>query len=315
MKSTVQYFFMLMGFIAICSCACQKSNTNGTDTGLQNNIYLVNPFETNKSYAAAEEDHYVVRNNKKHLNKLVLFIGGSYSVPKDYYIFCNHAASIGFDVISLSYPNNTATAPLGSSSDQFIFDKYRDEICFGNSVSDVVAVDVFNSVNIRILKLIQYLKTTYPNESWEQYLATQNTVEWSKIIVAGHSQGSGHACYLAKKNLVNRVLMFSGPNDYSSYYRAAGNWLTENGVTPLAKQFSLLHVQDEIVPFANQIANIRGLGLLSNTQTPTIIGALSAPYGNSRSLSINIAAMSFHSSTIGENAILPGVWTYMLTTE
>jgi hypothetical protein len=315
MKNIFHYLLMVLGFVAVCSCACQKSKTSGGDPISQNNTYLVKPLETDKNYASTEESHYVVRNSTKHLNKLLLFIGGSYSVPKDYYIFCGHAATQGFDVISLSYPNNTATAPLGSSSDQYIFDNYRDEICFGDPVSSVVTVDALNCINTRAIKLIQFLKTTYPNENWQQYLTAQNTLQWNKIIVAGHSQGSGHASYLGKKNLVDRVLMFSGPNDYSGYYSAAANWLTVNGQTPLNKQFSLLHTQDEIVPFANQVVNLKGLGLLSSSQNPTIIDALSAPYANAHSLSTNIPAMSFHSSTIGGNAILPNVWTYMLTAE
>jgi hypothetical protein len=314
MKNIFNYLLLVFGFVVVCSCACQKSKTSGTEIVSQNSTYLVKPLETDKNYTATEESHYVSRNSTKHLNKLLLFIGGSYSVPKDYYIFCQHAATQGFDVISLSYPNTIATAPLGSSSDQYIFDNYRDEICFGNQVSNVVIVDALNCINTRTIKLIQFLKVTYPNENWQQYLTAQNTLQWNKVIVAGHSQGSGHACYLGKKNLVDRVLMFSGPNDYSGYYSAAANWLTQTGATPLNNQFSLLHVQDEIVPFANQVANLRGLGLLSSSQNPVIIDAIPAPYGNVRSLSTNIQAMSFHSSTIGGNTILPNVWTYMLTT-
>lgn len=296
--------------------ACSKDNSATPDnTVAQNTSVLVFPNKVDANYSSADQAHYVIRNSKTHLNKLLLFIGGSYSVPKDYSIFCGHAATIGLDVVSLSYPNSVATAPLGASSDQFIFDNYRDELCFGNQVSNEVSVNLLNCISTRATKLVLYLKDTYPDQNWGQYLTAQNTLLWSKIIVAGHSQGSGHACYLGKKNLVDRVAMFSGPNDYSGYYSNAANWLRKSGVTPTIKHFALLHIQDEIVPFTNQVTNLQGLGLLNAGQNPTLADGLTAPYANSRCLSINTPAMSYHSAPIGGNAILPNIWTYIFTTQ
>jgi predicted esterase len=63
----------------------------------------------------------------------------------------------------------------------------------------------------------------HPFESWAQYLATPDSIDWSNIIVGGHSQGAGHAAYLAKFNSVNRVLLFSGPNDYSTAFLPMSN--------------------------------------------------------------------------------------------
>jgi hypothetical protein len=88
---------------------------------------LVQPNKTDVNYSTAEKNHYVVRNTVTHLNKLLVFIGGSYSDPADYHLISDHGSTIGLDVINLSYPNNVATAPLGTSSDKFIFDNYREE--------------------------------------------------------------------------------------------------------------------------------------------------------------------------------------------
>jgi hypothetical protein len=302
-------------FITVISCS-KNENTATIDpdnTIGQNISVLVQPNQTYANYGTNEESHYVVRNTKTHLNKLLLFIGGSYSIPKNYNLVCDHGATIGLDVISLSYPNNVATAPLGTSSDSFIFDNYRDELCFGNQVSNEVTVDVLNCISTRATKLIIYLKNTYPDQNWGQYITATNTLQWDKIIVSGHSQGSGHACYLGKKRLVDRVVMFAGPNDYSTYFSAAGNWLTLSGLTPLSKQFSLLHTQDEIVPFSNQVANLKGLGLLTATENPVLVDNLAAPFGNAHVLSLNIPANSYHSSPIGGNSKLPNIWTYMFT--
>ncbi|NOT74891.1 MAG: hypothetical protein HOP08_08165 [Cyclobacteriaceae bacterium] len=301
--------FVLILTLVLFTCS------ESTDPSTENISFQVQPVQVDAKYGASEQAHYIVRNNVTHINKLLLFIGGSFSVPKNYELICQSAASIGLDVISLSYPNSVATAPLGTSSDRFIFDNYRDELCFGNSVSDEVSVDVFNCITTRATKLVLYLKNLYPEQNWGQYITSSNTLQWDKIILSGHSQGSGHACYIGKKILVNRVLMFSGPNDYSTYYGTAANWLTVSGHTPLTRHFSLLHVKDEIVPFNNQVANLKGLGLLSPDQNPIVVDDLMPPYFGSHSLSLSISALSFHSSTIGGNSRLPNVWTYMLTTE
>ena len=110
---------------------------------------------------------FVIRNDQIHLNTLLLFLGGTRSAPDDYEIVCDHAASIGLDVISLSYPNTVAAAPLGSSSDPLIFDNYRDEICFGNPVSDVVDVTMLNSINTRTIHILSYLDTEFPDQKLE----------------------------------------------------------------------------------------------------------------------------------------------------
>ncbi len=305
---------IVFSILIVLSCN-DADDTAQTSIVGQNISTLVEPIQTNNNYSSTEKEHYVVRNNQIHLNKLLLFIGGSFSTPQNYDRICDHAASLGFDVISLSYLNNVAAAPLGSSSDPFIFDNYRDEICFGNPVSSVVDVDALNSINLRTVNLLQYLKLEYPDQNWEQYLTSSNTLRWEKIIVSGHSQGSGHACFLGKQNSVNKVVMFSGPNDYSTFFNEPANWLTQSGATTLDKHFSLLHVQDEIVPFNNQVSNLRGLGLLSSTEDPILVDNLASPYLNANSLSLNITAISNHNSAIGSNSILPEIWTYMFTSD
>ena len=219
------------------------------------------------------------------------------------------------DVIIISYPNNVPAAPLGSCSDKFVFDNYRDEICFGNPVSDEIDVNILNSINTRTIKLLEYLHTEYPDQNRNQYLTSSNSLQWDKIIVSGHSQGSGHACYLGKRNLVERVVMFSGPNDYSTFYNKPANWISQIGDTPLNKQFSLLHTQDQIVSFSNQVEILRGLGIITSTETHTKVDNLTTTYSNSNSLSLNISAISNHNSTIGSSSILTEIWEYMLTHE
>ena len=305
--------FLISFFISLVLASCNKDDANQEDTTNETISFLIAPSQTDSNYAASQEKHYVLTNTTLHTNQLILFIGGSFSVPENYNIVCDEMASLGFDLISVSYPNDIPASTLSSSQDPLAFDNYRDEICYGNSVSDVVDVDELNSINVRTIKLLQYLKNQRPNENWGQYLTAQNTLNWNKIIVAGHSQGSGHACYFGKKNTVSRVLMFSGPNDYSTFFNAPANWLSQEGLTPFSKQFALLHERDQIVSFESQKANLVALGLLNSGESPTHIDNLSTPYEHANALSTNIFGLSFHNATIGNNSKLPSVWKYMLT--
>lgn len=307
---------LLKLLILITLISCEKDNNNLTDNSPGENVsILVEPRLTDTEYSSEDKSHYVVRNSKTHLNKLMLFVGGSFSSPNDYTFICEHAASIGLDVISISYANNITAASLASSTDSLIFDKYRDEINFGNQVSDEVSVDELNSINTRAIKLIQYLTSTYPEQDWGQYITTSNNLNWEKIVIAGHSQGAGHACYLGKKRSAERVVMFSGPNDFSTHFNSPANWLTEDGLTDISKQYALLHVNDEIISYDYQVLNLKGIGILSSSEEPLLVDNLSPPFNNKNALSINLPAFSNHNSTVGANAKLPDIWTYLLTTE
>ncbi len=310
-RNAKAWVFLLLPLTAF---ACNRDDRVTDEASTKYTSTLVQPVLTDVNYASNEESHYVVRNDQTH-NKLLVFVGGSFSVPENYDLVCDHAATLGLDVVSVSYLNDVAAAPLGTSSDTFVFNNYREEICFGNPVSDAVEVDALNSINMSIIKLLQYLETAYADQNWDQYLTSSNTLAWDKIIVSGHSQGAGHACYLGKKNAVNRVVMFSGPNDYSSFYDSPANWLRQPGETPLNNQFSLLHTQDQIVSFDDQVEILQGLGLLSAAQNPVLIDDLAAPYENAHCLSLNISAFSNHNATVGGNELLPDVWSYLFSEE
>ncbi len=77
--------FYLITFIAFGSCS-KNDNAEPTifnnATG-QNISILIQPNLTDANYASTNQSHYVVRNTNTHLNKLLLFIGGSFSAPKD----------------------------------------------------------------------------------------------------------------------------------------------------------------------------------------------------------------------------------------
>jgi len=279
--------------------------------------YFVKPIQTDAQYNALEDSNSISTNLTNKRNRLFLFIGGTNSSSSNNYSALRlRAANLGFDVINLSYPNKVAAASLANDMDSLAFDKYRQEICFGTSLSSAVAVDSFNSIYTRTLKLLHYLNQTYPTQNWGQYLRSANQLNWSKIAVGGHSQGSGHACYLAKKFLVHRVLMFSGPNDYSNTYSNSAPWLRQTGITPIGYHYSYLSIKDEVVSYGKQFTNISGLGMLVSDDS-THADVLPSPFNNSHCLYTTqkpgIAILN-HNSPIKFSAKNNEVWDYMLTT-
>jgi len=276
----------------------------------------ISPVDVDINYDPDDAAHGVVKNTASPNNKLFLFIGGSFSVPFIYQGISNFAGNEEFDVINISYPNSVAAATLSNSSDSLVFNKYRQEICYGTPVSPDVSVDTLNSIYTRTVKLLNYLDVTFPSENWGQFLMQSGELDWTKIIVGGHSQGGGHAAYFGKVNNVDRVLMFSGPNDYSDFYNISANWLRANSQTDRNRYFAYLSLLDEVVPFEKQLVNIEGIGIYPLYDT-TFVDVLNDPYNNSRCLYTTQDPGSFmnHSATVIQSDINREVWRYMLNSQ
>jgi hypothetical protein len=283
----------------------------------QTNTFYVEPVQTDINFDADQDDHLVVRNSATNNNKLFLFLGGTGSRTKAYLRISEFAGDLGYDVINLAYPNEVAAASLRNATDNLAFDHYRQEICYGTPLSDAVDVDSLNSINSRTIKLLNYLSSSYPAQSWDQYLSSPNTLDWSKIAIGGHSQGGGHAGYFAKLNNVERVLMLSSPNDFSEHFSQPANWLRIPGITPVDKHFAYLSLLDEAVDFSKQFSNLEDLGLYPLYDTIYVDNS-SIPFDNSHFLYTTQApgiVIFHHNSTVKFSALNNSVWEYMLTNE
>ena len=277
--------------------------------------YYVAPYLTDSNYTVAQDSHAVIWNSSASNGKLLLFIGGTNSETNKYLVLRRYAADLGFHVINLSYPNTVAAATLASSSDSLAFDHFRQELCYGTPLSGAVAVDSLNSITTRLKKLLIYLVTNHASEIWGNYLLANGDIFWPDIAIAGHSQGSGHASYLGKFEEADRVLMFSGPNDYSTFFSNYAHWIGQPGITPVPNQYVYLSLNDEVVDFSKQYTDIGGLGMLVNDDT-TLVDNSMVPFGNSHCLYTTQSpgfALLHHNVPIKNSALNKQVWEYMLT--
>ena len=115
----------------------------------------------------------------------------------------------------------------GNNNDiQDLLSKYHSDIIYGGSESGLVDVSRCNSIVGRLTSLLRYLlKTRHQEEGWRHFLqpgegcsistlSDDGEINFKKFIFSGHSQGSGHVCYLAKKVCMARAILLSGPQEY-----------------------------------------------------------------------------------------------------
>ncbi len=115
--------------------------------------------------------------------------------------------------ISLSYPDVTAAAiDCFHDPDPDCYEKWRLQKLDGVQRSPHLSTTPANSIENRLLKLLEFLARTYPSEGWNRYI-DGNAVRWDHIVVAGLSQGGGMAAMIGHVHLTARVVMFASITD------------------------------------------------------------------------------------------------------
>lgn len=182
---------------------------------------------------------------------LYVHLVGSCGNPINNRIIAEHVADLGLHVVSLSHPNCPAVFSLAQqSSDPDVHEQVRRERIYGDDLSPLVEVNRANSIENRLIKLLEYLDAQFPSENWGQYLAA-GSPNWSSIIVGGHSQGSGHAGLLAKDHELRGAVLFGGPGDGFADGELAP-WIFLPQATPAERIVGFTHRADSVF---NRAAN------------------------------------------------------------
>jgi hypothetical protein len=213
--------------------------------------------------------HHVYRpaNRNQANGDLLVFLGGSRSVPASYTDITAVAAARGYAAIDLRYPDrNVVGASCGRKLDpdkaNACFAGQRGATIFGSGVrygpgmptwsAPAVSVSRSDSVVNRLVALLRHLAAADPAEAgyWRSFLVTNPASpyggaypDWARIVVAGHSQGGGHAAFLASTLPVRGAIMFSSVND--NVRGASADWITAPSATPLDRYWGLVNASDE----------------------------------------------------------------------
>jgi len=274
------------------------------------------------SYTSAANNEYhtvYYQEVSKKKNLLFVFLPGTGGIPAGYDSICATAANRGYHAIGLMYPNTPAIGTLCQPNrDSLCFEKTRLEIIDGKDRSSLLSVNRANSIENRLIKLLQYLQNQQPAQNWKQFIDANGELIWSKIAIAGHSQGGGHVGIIAQNHVVNRAIFFASPKDYNAIYKKNAAWIYQAHATPTSAYYGFSHNLDDLGCTVEQqfdAFRIMGMGVFGQIVD---VYTQQAPYKNSRMLTSTADCSNNHNCVVVDAgrtpvpAYLKNAWIYLL---
>jgi hypothetical protein len=206
----------------------------------------VSPELTDPDITSWVHDHYACYEPKAGPHeRLFLFLPGTTGTPDMYTLLCKEAALAGLHAINLSYTNDKAVewTYCRESDEDDCTGKVRLEQLEGKDHSREIEIDRKDSIESRTIKLLRYLDDHFPEEDWGRYLMKDGDLNWERIVIAGHSQGGGHALMIGTHRKVARVAMFAWVDFHGG---ELAKWITPETTTPLDRIYAVRHLEDRI---------------------------------------------------------------------
>jgi hypothetical protein len=228
----------------------------GSDAAIERDV---SPVAADPSVSTATEAHVAITPAGSATGRLFVFLPGTLGLPTMYRLILRSGAARGFHALGINYPNNRAVGEICLGGSASCFTDVRREVITGTDSSSLVDVGPPDAIVTRIERALAYLHATYPDEGWGQYVSG-GTVDWSKLVVAGHSQGGGHAGLMAKLFTMHRAVYFSSPADFAG---APAAWMSLPNATPASRQYGFGNVRDPAVTYDKLQANWSALGITS----------------------------------------------------
>ena len=158
---------------------------------------------------------------------LLLFLPGTQMEPRLHDLVLQMGAYAGYRTIGLSYDTRfdpgakDESVCLGKTDCAACYGPAREEIITGAPTSPYLTIQAGDSVIRRLFQLLLKLRDDdlrdgRNDDHWDSYLDLSNPVmpiAWRNIIVAGFSQGAGHAAYIALKYGARGLVMLDGGYD------------------------------------------------------------------------------------------------------
>jgi hypothetical protein len=228
---------------------------------------------------------------------LLVFLGGIGDAPGIYGRLLRSAVEDGgYHSLGLDWVSGFETNARGTN---IFYPCGDDDACFGAawqqefdgiSRAPKVRIGPTDSVLNRLIKALSYLDRTYPDEGWGTFLASGQPV-WSRIVLAGHSNGAGEAAYIASRIAVARVALFSGPLDSTGQAPnlAAASWMTGTLATPASLWYAFGSEHDAsrtLNRTERYLVTWPSLGL----GRPLRIDGMVPPFNDAHALTTNLAA-------------------------
>ena len=281
----------------------------------------VKPSVTNNRIKTFDEDnHLVFYHNGKNKKGILIYLPASSHLTSSAKLFCNVAAEAGYIVFALAYAGTDILYDACAHNTMLTcFEDIHREIVEGKNYNPFLNIDSTEGILFRLKALLDYLRLNDKNVNWQDFVDENNNVKFQGTTWVGHSDAAGHAAVMAKYTKVKRVVLFSGPKDFSEHFFVpppwlnAGTWKTDKNTI-----FAFSHGQDEIV-IQQEIWDSLGLKNYGKTVN---MSQVDFPFNNSHQLitSENVPVGHRHYCTVvdGKTPISDGkpifenVWKYLL---
>ncbi len=286
----------------------------------------ISPTSTDSNIKEKGTSHLAyVDSAVRKIGKLFVFFPGTGAPPNFYTKILETAASQGFHAIGLVYENDRSVnfhicTQQRVRTDPNCHKNVRLEILDGIDRTPLVDVNRANSIENRLIKLLEYLQQKQPDTKWGQFLS-DSKLHWEAIAFSGHSQGGGHAAMVGKVHSSYRIVMFSAPEPAA--------WTTENLNTPPDSYYGLVHKLESIhnpivlawkklgVPGAPVNADGQPSSFIMSHQLVTSVTPVGPPDKQ--------GLPNYHNSVVvddftpvgpdGVTPVLRDVWIYLLTSQ
>lgn len=197
---------------------------------------------------------------------LVVFLPGSSMTPSEHDLVLKTAAYAGYRTIGLSYDSTNNVDKICAPFAGFgiypfcandCYATKRDEIILGRDLTQEFTVEPADSIVERLFTLLAQLYADDISDGtndheWDSYFSPLLTVpvrigvgnlEWDKIIIAGFSQGAGHAARMSRAYPVHGTVMIDGPGDMclDGFELAAAPWLNGPDASAGRPRYGAMH--------------------------------------------------------------------------
>jgi hypothetical protein len=269
--------WLLAALVASAASACASADATapgadpcagGPGTGVRAsltaglNVWAVLPASTDACITQRLDSHFVYRSaDVSPTGRLFVFLPGTDAIAQHYQLILAHAARNGYHAIGLNYPNQASMATLCAGLPSTCYGDARLELLTGQPVSSALSVDRANSVDNRLIKLLRYMRATESAGNWSQFLIGDTAVAWSKVSIAGHSQGGGQALFIAQRHVVYRATAYASYGDGLGTVASVAPWVTRPYATPVTRLFGLISTFDELVSPTTALAVWSAIGM------------------------------------------------------
>ncbi len=159
---------------------------------------------------------------------LLLFLPATRAKPAQYQRFLATALGDGYHVLGLDYWNLGKTLSGTCEADARCYGQVQRNRFDGSRPSRFSQVTPAGSIVSRFRNAIEYLDDHDPDGGWGRFVDAREGIDWSDIVVAGHSQGGGEAAYIAHVRSV-RARSCSRPRSSRSARCTRRGWTARVG--------------------------------------------------------------------------------------